>query len=187
MSLSDAQLFSCMQRNFMVSPATIVDGRRALHTLVTSFFSHMETYHLLSNMITLYFFGSSAVMHLGASRFLALYMTGGVVSNIAYCVWPYLPQMRGNHTRRSYGNNPKYDSALGASGAVSSIVMWSICTYPRQTVLVYFLPMPAALVGILFVGKDIYDLNQPGGRVANIAHLGGAALGVAYYLLRRFR
>uniref|UniRef100_A0A3Q7J8F9 Peptidase S54 rhomboid domain-containing protein n=1 Tax=Solanum lycopersicum TaxID=4081 RepID=A0A3Q7J8F9_SOLLC len=46
-----------MMRNFMISVDNFTSGR--VHTLITSAFSHISTWHLVSNMIGLYFFGTS--------------------------------------------------------------------------------------------------------------------------------
>ena len=46
--------------------------------------------------------------------------------------------------------------ALGASAAVNGIVMLSILLYPRRMVYLYaVLPVPAALLGVLYIGSDM--------------------------------
>ncbi|MCD9644186.1 hypothetical protein HAX54_032334 [Datura stramonium] len=46
-----------MMRNFMISVDNFTNGR--VHTLITSAFSHIDSWHLISNMVGLYFFGTS--------------------------------------------------------------------------------------------------------------------------------
>lgn len=59
------------------------------------------------------------------------------------------------HRRRS--SQP----ALGASGAVNSIVIAQICLFPTQTVLLYgILPMPAALFGLMWIAGDVGGMLQ---------------------------
>lgn len=53
--LADSLLF------YQISMANVTDGR--VHTMITSAFSHMNTEHLIKNMIALYFFGNSVSFH----------------------------------------------------------------------------------------------------------------------------
>ncbi|KAG6391803.1 hypothetical protein SASPL_149563 [Salvia splendens] len=46
-----------MVKNFTISVDNILSGR--LHTLITNAFSHINQLHIISNMITLYFFGTA--------------------------------------------------------------------------------------------------------------------------------
>ena len=51
--------------------------------------------------------------------------------------------------------------ALGASGAVSSIVVCQILLAPRATVLLYgVLPLPAWLMGVGWIGLDVMGAAQ---------------------------
>ena len=49
------------------------------------------------------------------------------------------------------------------------------------------LPVPAALVGVLFLVKDLSGLYSGGGAEANAGHLGGAVIGATYFLMTRGR
>jgi membrane associated rhomboid family serine protease len=52
-------------------------------------------------------------------------------------------------------------SVLGASGAVNTIVVFSVLVSPFSTVLIYgILPVPAWAFGLLWFGKDINGLIQ---------------------------
>lgn len=139
LSENDRKMRNFMINNFTCCPFSVLQRGEA-HTLVTCFFSHRDTWHLIGNMISCYFFGSTAVAALGASKFLRLYMTGGVISSAAFVGTPYI--------YRSPLDRGKYDHALGASGAVNAVVMWSICTFPRSLVYIYgIIPVPAVLFG----------------------------------------
>lgn len=48
-------------------------------------------------------------------------------------------------------------------------------------------PVPAALVGILYLAKDLSGLYRGGGGEANAGHLGGGVVGAAYFLMTRGR
>lgn len=47
--------------------------------------------------------------------------------------------------------------ALGASAAVNAVVLLNILMYPKSTVYIYaVLPVPAALLGLLYIGGDMF-------------------------------
>ena len=77
-----------MRRHFMVSSNGVIKDYR-LHTLLTSSFSHNDPWHLLGNMVTVYFFGRNVLSQIGGPRFAALYLGGGLVSTVSQVVWPY--------------------------------------------------------------------------------------------------
>ena len=159
------------------------------HTLLTAAFSHNDGTHLLMNMVTLFFFGPSVISAVGASAFLSLYVSSGVVANAAHC-------MAAKHRRQP---------ALGASGAINAVVTYSVLADPFRMIVVFMeffpVPLPALAYGGLYVGKDVaalLDVDLPipgfgggsgpaGAEVAHAAHLGGAAFGAAYYFLSRGR
>ena len=79
--------------------------------------------------------------------------------------------------------------ALGASGALQGVMGTLVVLAPTLTVLVFFvIPAPLWVMVILFVLYDLFFVvaQVEGNRVANIAHLAGLAVGLAYgWSLRR--
>ncbi|KAF6137252.1 hypothetical protein GIB67_036289 [Kingdonia uniflora] len=73
-----------MRKNFMISLDNFKNGR--LHTLITSAFSHIESRHLFSNMIGLYFFGNAIGRSFGPVFLLKLYLAGAVGGSVFYLV-----------------------------------------------------------------------------------------------------
>ena len=72
--------------------------------------------------------------------------------------------------------------SLGASGAVNAVVMYTIFTNPYATIYLYFfIPIPAAIFGALFVLKDAAGAYYGGGNIGHAAHLTGAFVGMLYY------
>ena len=136
-----------MRDNFTITPFLISKGY-TLHTLFTSFFAHRDYMHCFLNMLTLYFFGIEAAAYLGVRKFLQLYLGGGGISSLGVALWPTVAPFFNLH-----GN--AFQKTLGASGAVNSIIMYSIILNPTATIYIYMvLPLPAALVGGLFLFKD---------------------------------
>lgn len=144
------------------------------HTLLTSTVSHMEAYHLATNMIALYFFGTGVFQAIGTKKALGLYAMAGSLGALVQ-VWG------GKDRRMDY-------HVLGASGAVSSYVVFNTFMNPRATVLVWMIfPVPMFAFGIFYVFQDMYGVqNGNRSRIGHEAHLTGAFIGgLAYFALRR--
>jgi len=178
--------------HFSLSPGDVLNKP---HTLLTSFFSHRDGWHLLGNMVTLFFFGPEVVYAVGARAFLGLYLGAGTLSNaceVAGAWWAH-------RNRNPYWGPPKYASYVGASGAVNAAVVWSVLLNPFRLIFVFAeflpLPLPAILYGGAFVAKDVAALfhvhvpflSSPSSDVAHGAHVAGAAYGALHFLLFRRR
>ena len=136
-------------------------------TLISHMFVHsMDIFHLLGNMVMLYFLGRLFLNFFTKKQLVGLYFLGGligagaliIVSNIS----PYFP---GNVT------------AVGASAAVMSISI-AACTFaPNQQVFLFgIFKVALKWIALFLVLSDVvffYDGNTGG----HIAHLGGAAAG----------
>ncbi|BDD03371.1 rhomboid family intramembrane serine protease [Aureibacter tunicatorum] len=137
---------------------------------LTSGFIHGDTVHLLFNMITFYFFGGTAE-HIfkqffgeaGTIYFGLFYLLGIIVANIP----TFIKEM----------NNPNY-GALGASGAVSAVLFFTILFSPTSTIYVYFFPIKAWLFGILYIAYTIYSSQNRRDNINHDAHLWGAVFGI---------
>lgn len=172
----------------MHTHATVsIEGLRAgrVWTVLTAAFSHQEFMHLAANMIGLYFFGRDVGRLFGGKKLLGLYLAGGAVGSLAHCSWYYYQACKTGEGRygrtRWFGFTP---SALGASAAVNAITVLDICLFPARTILLYgIIPMPAALLGALWLFQDISGTLEGRGHIAHAGHLGGAATGLVAFLL----
>jgi membrane associated rhomboid family serine protease len=161
-----------MKENFLVSWKLLEAGR--VWTLVTSAFSHVFFLHFLLNMLVLASFGPIVEYTIGSARFLALYLAAAIIGSFSHAAvsafllgQPALP-------------------ALGASGAISGVILLFSLLYPRARVLLFgLIPMPAIVGALLFIGLDVVGLiaqTEGGGLpIGHGAHLGGAATGVLFY------
>ncbi len=141
--------------------------------LVTYGFIHADFPHLLFNMITLYFFGRPIERVMGQ-------VTGSVLTYplfyLAALVVSILPSYIKNQ------KNPNYLS-LGASGAVSAVLFAYILLAPWTIILVFFIPAPAIIYAVFYVGYSIWMDKRGGDRINHSAHLAGAAFGVLFMLM----
>lgn len=175
-----------MMDNFMVSLDNFRNGR--VHTVITSAFSHVDFEHIISNMIGLYFFGTNIGRTFGPEFLLKLYLAGAVGGSVFYLVQQAFLAMSSKE-RGMFAKDPSKTPALGASGAVNAIILLEIFLNPRATLYFdFFIPVPAMLLGIFLIGKDMLRIVEGNSNISGSAHLGGAAVAaLAWYRIRKGR
>ena len=139
--------------------------------LVTYAFAHGDLMHLLFNMLALFIFGPLVERKYGPVEFMCFYFVTAVLGGV---VWGLL-----------HLNDPR--PMLGASGAISGVIMIVICSYPRMPIYLWgILEMPMWLMGALFIGYDLLGLLGIGGNrnVAHDVHLLGVGVGALYWWLK---
>ncbi|ESR54028.1 hypothetical protein CICLE_v10021158mg [Citrus x clementina] len=83
--------------------------------------------------------------------------------------------------------DPSRTPALGASGAVNAIMLLDIFLNPKATLYFdFFIPVPAFLLGVFLIGKDMLRIIEGNSNISGSAHLGGAAVAaLAWARIRR--
>jgi len=135
-------------------------------TIISSMFVHGSIWHILFNMISLYFLGSFVIRAAGERTFLAIYFLGGLVGNILFALLA----------------NP-FSTGIGASGAVFALGGALAVMAPRVPVFIFFIPIPVPL----WVAIIIFFLLSFLPSIAWQAHLGGLVLGLVAGLIFRRR
>ena len=146
-------------------------------TLITSMFMHGSLMHLLGNMLFLWIFGDNIEDDLSHGRYLAFYLTTGVLASIAHVA-----------STVAFGDNP-FIPSLGASGAISGVMGGYLVLHPHRRVRVFMLRILTEVPGYVAVGLwfalqlisafgVIGGGPQSGGGVAFMAHIGGFIAGV---------
>jgi len=140
-------------------------------TLVTYMFTHVDLFHILSNLIYLYFAGQIFLHYFNAKKLYSLYVLGGLAGGFAYLLaFNFFPAFS------SVSNS----SLIGASASVMAL-LFAVATYvPNYKINLFFLgAIPIKYLAIVFVFMDVINIpkGNPGG---HIAHLGGALVGVLF-------
>ena len=128
-----------------------VNRENQYYRFITSGVIHGDWMHLAFNMIALYSFGRNLEYYLagyvGMSYqlyYFAMYLVALIVSEIP--------------TYFKHKNNSAYHS-LGASGAVSAVIFACVIISPLNELLVFFIPMPGFIFGVVFGILFIVLLN----------------------------
>jgi membrane associated rhomboid family serine protease len=175
------QMFTGVWRSPLVfygayDPRLILDGE--VWRLLTAVFLHGGIGHLFFNMLILFWAGQRLEEMYGAREFVLFYLLAGVGANVLFLA------------AQSAGV-AQMSRAIGASGAVTAVLVVFACHFPHAQVRLYFLiPMPVWLVTVLCIGADVVfgmsalpDLRVAAGgaRIAYFGHIGGAVFGLLYF------
>ncbi len=146
-------------------------------TLVTYFFTHEGIFHILFNMLFLYWFGRIIQEFLGQKKVIALYVLGGLAGGLFYLlIYNLIP---------FYHDRIEGSLMLGASAGVYAIVVGAATFMPNYTLFLLLLgPVKIKYIALFYV---ILSFSQTIGTNAGgeLAHLGGAAMGFFYIIQLR--
>jgi membrane associated rhomboid family serine protease len=174
-------VFSGLTEAFDARPIEIFQ-KFQIYRLVTASFLHdlHSPFHIVWNMLWLWYLGQEMESMYGKWEFTGMYLAAAVISNLCWSLFTYF----------SYAPGLPYHfpSALGASGAVSAVVVLYALYFPRREFQIFFLlPVQLWLLVVIFLGVDairfIQDLKGVPGATAGIAvsaHLSGALYGYLY-------
>ena len=152
--------------------------RWQLWRLVSYAFCHSteNVFHILFNMMCLWFFGRALLDRLGNREFVTFYLLAAVVAGLSYLAL-------------QAGIMRQPGSCKGASGAVMAVMALFAMWYPRQQLLLFgLLPIEARWLVVGYVAYDTQPIWAPlfgievQDRVAHAAHLGGLLFGFAYHI-----
>lgn len=137
--------------------------------LATYALLHGDVWHLVFNVLVVWFFAPELERALGRSRFILLAVIAAIAGGLAHVAITAAP-------------------VIGLSAVVFGILAASAWYWPRRQILLFFvIPVPfyAMVIG-LFVIELLMTL-QPGSPVAHWAHLGGLVAGLVCAMYWRGR
>jgi membrane associated rhomboid family serine protease len=140
-------------------------------TLVTYMFTHEGFFHILFNLLWLYWFGKILLSYLTEKQLLSIYLLGGFAGALLYIVsFNIFPGLK---------EQVQTSMAIGASASVMAIVMAIAFIEPNYRIYIILVGpvkiLYVALIGFALSSLVDFSVNTGG----KIAHIGGAMLG--YY------
>ncbi|MCK6641310.1 MAG: rhomboid family intramembrane serine protease [Bacteroidia bacterium] len=136
-------------------------------TLFTYMFLHVDIWHLISNMLWLWFLGRVFSDLIGSKKLMFVYIMGGLAGGVTYLI-------------TSAAIVPlQYSVLLGASGSVMAIVVAAAVVAPDYKVYPFGIPLALKWLALIsFILTTVLDLSvNTGGKAA---HVGGAVFGLLY-------
>jgi hypothetical protein len=126
--------------------------------------------HIFFNMLFLWWFGNEIEEMLGAREFLCFYLLAAILGGVFFVMTNVVSGI----------------SCIGASGAVTAIMVLFAFHFPRRTILLFFvIPVPIWALVAFQVAQDLFLFaSNQGGLTAVGVHVAGAAFGFAYFKLR---
>jgi membrane associated rhomboid family serine protease len=141
-------------------------------TLLTYAFCHEGFFHILFNMLNLYWFGQLLVEYLNPRRLVSVYILGALAGGVAFVLaMNFIPVLVERFA---------YPPVHGASGAVSAVIVAAATLLPEYTFMLLLLgPVRIKWIALVLVLLSVSGLtgDNAGGQ---FAHLGGALLGFVF-------
>lgn len=163
--------------SYLMMPASLPKLAFQPWTIFTYMFLHEGVFHILFNMLFLYWFGMLIHQYLGSRKLANLYILGGLFGAVFYVL--------------IYNLAPYFQSSvdssmmLGASAGVFAIVVGAATLTPNTTFFLLLLG-PVRIVYIAAFYVILSFANSIGDNAGGeIAHLGGALLGYLYIVQLR--
>jgi membrane associated rhomboid family serine protease len=148
-----------LMNQFVLVPALILERP---WTILTYQFLHAGLFHLLFNMLGLFFFGPRLEARIGSGHFIRLYLLSGICGAALSIFTPNA-------------------AIIGASGAVFGVLFGFARYWPRERIYIWgVLPIEARVLVIVLAGLAIWGGFSRSGNVAHFAHLGGFVGGWVY-------
>lgn len=158
-------------------PGKILFDGYLWQVMTYQFLHTMQPFHILMNMMMLWFMGAELEKLWGSRYFLFYYLMSGLGAGIIYTlgVWVYFLITQNAHAL--------VVPVVGASGSIFGLMLaYGILFGDRQVYLIFF-PMSARMFVTILGAVEVVTIltnGVAGGEVANLAHLGGILAG---YLL----
>jgi len=141
-------------------------------TIFTYFLTHREFFHIIFNMLNLYWFGMIIREYLGDKKLVSLYLLGGLAGGVFFVLFynliPY------------YQTRAIFATMIGASASVLAVTVAAATLLPNYTFNLLFIgPVKIKFIAAFFVLLSISGAigDNAGG---NLAHLGGALIGFIF-------
>lgn len=170
----------CMARpdlldKFMFNPY-FVSHFKEYYRMLASGLVHSGWWHLLFNMITLYFVGN-----LVEEAFVGIY--GSLLGRIIYLVFYLLALIVSSISDLVKYRDKLLYSFYGASGAVTAVIFAAVVIYPKISFYLFFIPIPIPgyVIALLILLYSYYVMaKQKSSYFGHAAHFWGGLFGLFF-------
>lgn len=169
---------------FALDTAAVLEQGQVWRLLTYGFLHSDDLFHILFNMLFLYWFGRDLEEVYGPKEFLAFYLTAILAGGLGFTAFGAYFQLTGSlpwgqHTLR----------CIGASGGVTAVMLLCAFHFPNRIILLFFvIPVPIWAFVAFNVIQDAWLFTESVSSrnafktpTAVAAHLAGALFGFLYY------
>ncbi|MFC4212989.1 rhomboid family intramembrane serine protease [Pedobacter lithocola] len=157
---------------YVALPASFAQLPERFYTIFTYMFFHTDIFHILFNMLGLYWFGNIFMNFLQSRQFHFVYIAGGIFGGLFAVAFLNIFPV--------FADSLSNVNIVGASAAVMAIIFAAATLVPNYTIMLLFFGEVKikwiALVYFILDFLSIGSLNVGG----SLAHIGGAILGFVY-------
>lgn len=144
-------------------------------SIITYMFAHYDIFHILFNMLCLWWMGQLFLQFFSPRHLTGLYFVGGIGGGLLYMLAYNLFPAFSAHT----------GMLLGASASIMAIVVAAAVYAPNYKVmLLFFGSISLKWIAIAIIFIDLISISG-GNAGGHISHIGGAAVGLLFVLLLR--
>lgn len=170
--LFQSQLVDYYSAEFLLMPSYLPKLLTHFWTPITYMFMHAGFFHILFNMLWLYWMGQIFEEYLGTKRTIGLYILGGLSGALffvaAYNIFPYFALAVNGST------------VVGASASVMAIIIATATLLPDYSISLMIVgPVKLKWIAIIYIVIDFLSIAGPNAG-GEFAHLGGALFGFIY-------
>jgi len=163
-------LFSKFIIKWFALPATFTDFMTRPWSLLTYSFLHERLFHILSNLLVLFYIGNLFLNFFSKKKLIIYYVSGAIFGGVVFMLYFFLQKTTSG-------------SLIGASAAVTAILVGLAVKIPHYSLRLRFIgSVELWVLAAIWVGLSVLataGVNAGGG----VAHLGGAIIG---YLLTAY-
>jgi len=172
LKLMGNQMVGYLANEYMALPAYLPKLATRFWTPITYMFMHDGIFHILFNMLWLYWMGQIFEEYLGTKRIVSLYIMGGLAGAaffiLCYNVFPL------------FTGSLATAAVVGASASVMAVIIATATLLPDYTIYMMFIgPVKLKWLALFYVVIDFLGIAGPNAG-GEIAHLGGALMGFIY-------
>lgn len=156
----------------------LIKKNKQYYRFITHGFLHANFLHLLFNMFVLYIFGKSV------EHFFIAFTQSTIKGEILYVLLYFGGLIGASLPGYKKHENDIYYNSLGASGAVSGVMVAYIIFQPVQNICLYgLLCFPGIIWLVGYIGYSYYMGKRGTGNIDHDAHFFGALFGLLFTFL----
>jgi len=163
--------------SYLAVPANLSQLLFRVWTPITYMFLHQGFFHLLFNMLSLFWFGKIFLIYFSEKQLIGLYLFGGLVAAVFYVaafnLFPF------------YAPVVPISLLLGASGSIMAIILAAAYQAPNMELQLLILgSVKLKYIALVAVLTSFFGITSSNGG-GQLAHLGGAMAGYFFVVSLR--